>query len=45
MWVFILATIGDQILAMLPIKPNSWLELLLVVLRAISRSDHRAPRR
>lgn len=43
LWVFILATAGSEILALLPIKPNSWLELLLVVLRAISH--HRGPRR
>ena len=45
LWVFVLATAGSEILALVPIKPNSWLELALVILRAISRSDHRAPRR
>lgn len=35
-WILALSTAGGEILALLPIRPNSWLELLVVVLRAIS---------
>lgn len=47
LWVFVLATAGSEILALLPIKPNSWLGLVLVILRAIgdSRRGDRSVRR